>query len=167
MESGKPASTLQRNSSGTTSSIPSAIVILRVRHHVAGERATATAPETTEMTAYEKVIYTLELLDAILVHLPLHRAFLLQKVNRAFYSHIYGSSQIAQALHLAPRRNVEPKLIFPLFNCLQPPVFEYTYINSKPSKCENPVGFIDGAQRQEMYFCISRETARKEITSWG
>ena len=67
-----------------------------------------------ELSATEKVINTVELLDQILEHVPLKQIFVLQRVNQAFHNHVRGETRTAQRLHLTPRLHGEQK-VYPAF----------------------------------------------------
>lgn len=54
------------------------------------------------MAATLKALSTYELLERVLLHLPLRHSLLSQKVNKAFYDVVNRSPQIQRALFLAP-----------------------------------------------------------------
>ena len=73
---------------------------------------TAGPQDARPATACEKVLHTVELLDAILGHITARRGphdssilrgiLRLSRVNTAFYNHIHGDTLIAQELFLTP-----------------------------------------------------------------
>ena len=77
---------------------------------------TASLQDADILSACEKVINTVELLDAILLDIVARRGrpkdssiprgtLRLSRVNRAFYNHIHGDTDISQQLFLAPKAN--------------------------------------------------------------
>ena len=70
------------------------------------------------MTACQRVLNLPELLDRILVELPLLDAWLPQRVNRRFYNHIEAPSDISRPLHLTPtKRSKVTTIAFFIFGC--------------------------------------------------
>ena len=105
------------------------------------------------MSACERVINIFELLEAILTDIPLREVLLLQRVCKAFYNFVHGSSKMSQALNYAPAYNA-PKYMLP---SVLPNIFKYKYIG--------PYHGDDG-QAKELYFSIGRSTTRKLLCSW-
>jgi hypothetical protein len=75
---------------------------------------THTAPDLNSkgLSACEKVINTVELLDNVLEYVPLKQVFVLQRINKTFRNHVHGDTHTARRLHLAARRT-GPREIFP------------------------------------------------------
>ena len=129
----------------------------------------AGAVSSSTLSACEKVINTVELLDAILAHVPIRQAFLLQKVSKAFYRHIHGSSEVAKAVHLSPKLNIELTSIVHVFPLLHLRVFDYAYLTPAHRNWE-AVAIPSGGERQEkreLYFSVSRKRTTKRLGSWA
>ena len=102
----------QHNDDDTTDDCEKALSSLQLSEEAnsATTRETNLHDQCGELSAVEKVINTVELLDAILENIPNKRLFVLQRVNKTLINHIRGDTYTAKRLHLHPRYSGQQKI---------------------------------------------------------